>query len=296
MIPASFASDNGGEILNYETTNLTEVVSMPLYDNELSASNDYYFNASAESDGDGSIDNPYKYLTASRIPGNCNLYLANGEYQLDSSKYIQEVNIIGCDVDKTIIKYDGVAFTVNNQLTVKNITFIGASITNYAKFMAKNTVFEDGYGSKPDSYGNNWGGAIFTDVNNANDNSYVSVDNCTFKDNYAVYGGAIYIGAGSLNVSNSLFYNNIAFNYGGAIACEYGENVTISKSKFYNSKSLYDAGGSIYIKQSSKFNADNIEVANSSSTFGGAITTLNTPTYFAYVNMANNSAKYNGGA
>ncbi|WP_406537081.1 C1 family peptidase [Methanobrevibacter sp.] len=293
IIPASFAADNGTEMLSYDDTNDTQVVSVPLEEDILSAG-EIYFDASAETDGDGSASSPYKELKANRIQANCNLHFANGEYQLDTYRYIDQVNIIGSDVDKTIIKYNGVAFTVNNQLTVKNITFIGASITNRAKFNATNTIFEEGFGSKPDYYGNNYGGAIFTDTGYAN--AYVNVDNCTFKNNYAVYGGAIFIGSGNLNVYNSLFFNNYAYNYGGAIACEYIGNVTISKSKFYNSKSLADAGGSIYIKQSSKFNADEIEVVNSSSTFGGAITTLNTPVTLAYVNMADNSAKYDGGA
>ena len=294
LIPVGFAADNGTDILSQETANVTQAVSISLDENTLTASNDYYFNASAENDGNGSIDNPYKYLKANRIPSNANLYLADGEYQLDTSKTIQQVNIIGSDVDKTIIRYNGVAFTVSNQFTVKNVTFIGASISNNAKFSATNTVFEDGFGSKPDHYGNNYGGAIFTI--NGNSNSYITVDNCTFKSNYAEYGGAIYMNDGSLNVSNSIFYDNIAYNYGGAIACEYAANITISKSKFYNSRSLNDAGGSIYIRQSSKFNEDHVDVVNSSSTFGGAITTLNTPVSLNYVNMADNSAKYDGGA
>ena len=59
-------------------------------------SKDYYFNASAADDsGDGSKDNPYKYLTADRIKANANVYLANGEYNLDKFKSIEQVNFIG---------------------------------------------------------------------------------------------------------------------------------------------------------------------------------------------------------
>ena len=294
LIPISFAADNTTAILSYETANVTDAVSIPLEDNVLAASNDYYFDASAESDGNGSISSPYKYLKADYIKSNCNLYFANGQYNLDKAKTIEEVNFIGSDADRTIIRYDGPAFMVNNQFTVKNVTFIGASITNNAKFTASNVIFEDGYGSKADRYENNWGGAIYTPENNAN--AYVNVDNCTFKNNYAVYGGAIYIGAGNLNVSNSLFFNNYAYNYGGAIACDYASNISVSKSKFYNSRSLDDAGGSIYIRQASRFAADHIDISNSSATFGSALTTLNTTVSLNYVNMTDNSAKYDGGA
>ena len=294
LIPISFAADNTTAILSHETANVTDAVSVPLEDNALAASNDYYFDASAESDGNGSISSPYKYLKAEYIKENSNLYFANGQYNLDKAKTIQEVNIIGSDVDRTIIKYDGQAFTVSNQFTVKNVTFMDLSITNNAKFTASNVIFEEGYGSRPDSYGNNWGGAIYTP--DGYENAYVNVNNCTFKNNYAVYGGAIYIGAGNLNVSNSLFFNNYAYNYGGAIACDYASSIFVSKSKFYNSRSQEDAGGSIYIRQASRFTADHIDISNSSATFGGALTTLNTTVSLSYVNMTDNSAKYDGGA
>ena len=290
LIPTVCAVDNDTIISN---GNAVDMASISVDGDVLTASNDYYFNASVENDGDGSISNPYKYLTVDRIKANSNLFLANGEYQLDGATYIDEVKIIGSDVDKTIIKYDGVAFTVNNHLTVRNITFMGLSITNHAKLDAYNAIFEDGYGSKPDSYGNNYGGAIYTYENNGN--AYVNVDNCTFKNNHAQYGGAIYMGAGVLNVSDSLFFNNYAYNYGGSIACDNCINVSISRSKFYNSLSIDDAGGSIYIK-CSNFAADEIYVANSSSTFGGAITTLNTHSLLTGLNMINNTAKYDGGA
>ena len=180
VIPSAFAMGNG-TVLNEGMGDDLNVISISSNDDVLTASNDYYFNASVETDGDGSISSPYKYLRADRIKANSNIYLANGEYNLDKSKSIEEVNIIGSDVDRTIIKYDGVAFTVNNQLAVKNITFLGASINNKAKFTASNVIFEDGFGSKPDSYGNNWGGAIYTQNNGYNENAYVNVDNCTFK-------------------------------------------------------------------------------------------------------------------
>ena len=107
IIPASFAADNGTEMLSYDDTNDTQVVSVPLERDILSAG-EIYFDASAETDGDGSASSPYKELKANRIQANCNLHFANGEYQLDTYKYIDQVNIIGSDVDRTIIKYDGV--------------------------------------------------------------------------------------------------------------------------------------------------------------------------------------------
>ena len=116
-----------------------------------------------------------------------------------------------------------------------------------------------GTGSKSDTYGNNYGGAIYTPGGKSD--VIVEIDNCTFKKNTAQYGGAIYMGSGVLNINNSFFYDNFAYNYGGAIACEGTSNITVSNSKFYNSKSRADAGGAIYVK-SSKFKGNSIDIIN----------------------------------
>ena len=109
IIPSSYATDN-------QTNDLQEIDETQ---DVLKANNDYFFDASVENDtGDGSLENPYKFLTTDRIKGNCNIYLSNGEYELDDTKIIERVNIIGSDPLKTIIKYDGVGFSVNSFLTL----------------------------------------------------------------------------------------------------------------------------------------------------------------------------------
>lgn len=292
MIPSSHSADN-------QTTELIEVddskPAIEITDEEnLKASNDYFFNASlADDNGDGSLDKPYKYLTTERIKGNCNIYLSDGEYELDNSKTIERVNIIGSNTEKTIIKYDGVGFKVNSFLTLTNVTLMDLSITNYGTVEAKNSIFSYGYGSASDSYGNNYGGSIYT--TDLYDDVKVTVDNCTFEDGYAVYGGAIYMGAGSLSVVNSRFIKNYAYNFGGAIACENTQNVTITKTRFINDYTIDDAGGAVYVK-SSPLTVQNCDFVNCSATFGGAITTLNSDVRFNGIKVYNCSSKWEGGA
>ena len=292
MIQTAFAVDNE-TVLNEDLGNDTSFVSVSLDSDVLKASNDYYFDASAEKDGDGSQANPYKYLTADRIKANANIYLADGEYQLDTSKNIEKVNIYGSNVDKTIIEYYGVGFRVSSFLTVQNVTFTDMSIINYGNVTANNTVFSYGSGSSYDSYGNNFGGAIYSHEDYSN--AHVTIDNCTFKDNFAIYGGAIYMGNGYLDVINSVFESNRAYNYGGAIACENARSVSVSKSKFYNSIAMGDAGGAIYLR-STTFTGKNIDFINSSATFGSAITSLKTKVSLSLLNCENNTAEWNGGA
>lgn len=292
IIPSSHAMEN-------QTNDLTEIedvhTAISMVDEDiLAASNDYYFNSSLEDDnGDGTSQNPYKYLTAERIKGNCNIHLTDGEYVLDDSKTIEKVNIIGSTPTKTVIKYDGVGFTVNSFLSLTNVTLTDMSITNHGSVNATNSIFNYGYGSKADSYGNNYGGAIYT--SDANANSKVTIANCTFNEGYAVYGGAIYMAAGYLSISDSQFINNYAYNFGGAIACENTLNVTVSKSKFIRDYSMDDAGGAIYVK-SSPVIISYCDFVNCSATFGGAITTLNGDVRLNHVTVINSSAKWDGGA
>ncbi|WP_298501046.1 C1 family peptidase [uncultured Methanobrevibacter sp.] len=289
VIPVSFASTNGTDLaLDVESP----VVSISEED-MLKASNDYYFDASLENDtGDGSLEKPYKYLTADRIKANCNIHLANGRYDLDSSKNIELVSIIGHDADKTVIAYGGQGFIVKNSLTLQNVTLLDCTIQNRGKITATNTIFSQGIGGS-DSYGNRYGGAIYNNENY--ENTVLTISNCTFTDNYATYGGAIYMIYGTLDVSNSVFIGNSAYSYGGAIACDYANKVTISKSKFYNSSSLIDAGGAIYIKDS-EFSGNTLEFVNSSANYGGAITTLKTTVDLSNIHCLNSSAVFDGGA
>lgn len=255
-------------------------------------SKDYYFNASAADDsGNGSKDNPYKYLTADRIKANANIYLANGEYNLDKVKSIDQVNFIGSDANNTIIKYNGVAFKVSNAMTLTNLTIRDATIMNYATFNATNTIFAYGSGSNPDRYGNNYGGAIYCSDSGAT----TVIKNCTFLENYAEYGGAIYMYGGSIDIIDTMFINNFAYNFGGSIAGEYGVKINITRSKFYNSYSMADAGGAIYIRDST-LKINDVEIVNSSATFGGAIASLLTDVSLNRLAVNDSVAKWDGGA
>ncbi|WP_067041607.1 Ig-like domain repeat protein [Methanobrevibacter sp. YE315] len=291
-VPSSFAHEND-TILSVEEGN-GDLIEISDDVDVVRGSNDYYFNASAKDDnGNGSIDNPYRDLKASRINSNSNIHLANGEYFLDTSKTIENVNIIGENAKSTIIKFAGVAFTVEKSLTLTNLTMYEATIENNKNLNATNVIFKNGCGKKIDGYSNILGGAITCP--NSDYTPTVNINNCTFIDNYAEYGGAIYMLGGSLDITDSLFINNYAYNFGGAIACEYGTNIKISKSKFLNSHSVADAGGAIYTRQAT-LNLNNVNITNSSATFGGAIASLNTAFTSNYLKVQDCSAKWDGGA
>ena len=250
-------------------------------------SSSYYFDSNAENDsGNGSISSPYKEFKSSRIASNSNLYFKNGEYTLDRSSSINNVTIIGEDPSQTILKYNyGTGFTVSSSLTLKNITLVNLRINNNGNITATNTIFRD-Y-----TVGSYDGGVIGS---NSVD-SYISLNNCTFNNTSAKSGGAIYIKKGTLNIADSVFANNHASSYGGAIAGESKASIYVTDSKFSNDCAVENDGGAIYVFNST-LQANNLEINNCSSNFGGAINSL-----FSYLTLnnftgKNNKAKYDGGA
>lgn len=282
MLPTTFAVDN--ETIIYST----------FQDNNLTT-NDYYFDSNIENDtGNGSITNPYKEINSYRLKDNSIIHLANGEYNLESAVSRSNLTIIGQDSSKTILTQRSIS--VSSSLTLINLTLCNVPITNSGNITATNTIFSNSHST--------YGGAI----NSKNLNSYIILNNCTFVNNYATYGGAIYIIGGHLNIEDSLFINNSADDYGGAIVApskyknETDNNyyysssiINISNSKFIKDFSKNDAGGAFYLVNSN-LTADCIEIINCNATFGGAITSLNSYLTINDLKARNNKAKYNGGA
>ncbi len=317
-IPSIFAVDVDNETIIegdgiYELTNdINQYPESVSNDNVEPLGVDYYFNSSADSDGDGSIDTPYKDITLTRLKEGSTIHLANGEYTLNSGKSLNKVTIIGEDPEKTIIRYTG---TTNGRFTVdvdsytilQNITFIGFNFdVEGATFQATNTIFKNSeafatYSSATDlvnSASNSFGGAIYAYFYSGSYDTYnpmVILDNCTFVNNTAEYGGAIFMNMGTLDITNSLFVNNSAYNYGGAIVGLYDVSIRVKNSKFINDFSVNDAGGAVYLLRS-QFSGNNLTITNCSATFGSAITSLNSTTALVNLNAVNNTAKYEGGA
>lgn len=288
------AVDDGGVIYSHgENTNV------------LTGSNDIYFNASAESDGRGTQSSPYKYLQYNRLTSGCTAHFADGTYELDSKKGIySSMTFMGQSAQNTIIKFNGIAFNVGDgyTLTLKDLTLDHATVKNLGTVSATNVIFKNGVAVDDTSYGydNAYGGAIY---------NYVSTDyygyvtnvpkntlyNCTFLNNSAMYGGAIYLPYGELSLSNCKFINNSAHWFGGAIASDKDSKISVVGTVFENCRSVDDAGGAIYA-----FSTD-LEVRDStfnncSANFAGAICSLNSEILISYSNFTNNLARYEGGA
>lgn len=314
IVPSAFASD---AVDNQTVISSDEQIEISAVDdggviyshgedtNVLTGSNDIYFNASAESDGRGTQSSPYKYLQYNRLTSGCTAHFADGTYELDSKKGIySSMTFMGQSAQNTIIKFNGIAFNVGGgyTLTLKDLTLDHATVKNLGTVSATNVIFKNGVAVDDTSYGydNAYGGAIY---------NYVSTDyygyvtnvpkntlyNCTFLNNSAMYGGAIYLPYGELSLSNCKFINNSAHWFGGAIASDKDSKISVVGTVFENCRSVDDAGGAIYA-----FSTD-LEVRDStfnncSANFAGAICSLNSEILISYSNFTNNLARYEGGA
>ncbi|MDO5830951.1 MAG: lectin like domain-containing protein [Methanobrevibacter smithii] len=314
IVPSAFASD---AVDNQTVISSDEQIEISAVDdggviyshgedtNVLTGSNDIYFNASAESDGKGTQSSPYKYLQYNRLTSGCTAHFADGTYELDSKKGIySSMTFMGQSAQNTIIKFNGIAFNVGDgyTLTLKDLTLDHATVKNLGTVSATNVIFKNGVAVDDTSYGydNAYGGAIY---------NYVSTDyygyvtnvpkntlyNCTFLNNSAMYGGAIYLPYGELSLSNCKFINNSAHWFGGAIASDKDSKISVVGTVFENCRSVDDAGGAIYA-----FSTD-LEVRDStfnncSANFAGAICSLNSEILVSYSNFTNNLARYEGGA
>ena len=287
IIPVSFAQNNDTVILNEQSLDMDSSIS--LNDGVIaSSSNDYYFDISADRDGDGSQSNPYKFLKDSRILNNSVIHIAKGEYDFESLNPHTNVSIYG---DNSIIRCNGTVFFAEENLLLKDITFVNTQIMCDSNLMAFNVVFTNVSAAPLDGYNNSFGGAVYC----MEGDWYRYAEGCTFENTSAEYGGAIYAQGGILEIKDSVFNNCTSYGFGGAIACVHTSEVSISKSRFNKCNALSDAGGAIYI-MFADFNADNLEIDGCSATFGGAITTLGVNANLNKINCVNNTAKWDGGA
>ncbi len=281
IIPSAFAEDNATDSLDASPSVF---------------SNDIYFDTNATHDhGEGTADNPYKIIRDGRILNNSVIHLKNGEYDYKQINSHSNIAFIGEDASKTIINGNGGTLLINNNLILTNLTICNLNIYNQGDMTASNTIFTNSSAVKDSGDKYSFGGAIY--CADRKHNAYLT--NCTFINNSADSGGAIYLNGGILEINECVFINNTALNYGGAIACSSKNSitpkVTIKKSRFISDVSTGDAGGAIYLK-STIFTGEDLNFISCQATFGAAMTLLKSYSHLSNIYTCNNTARYDGGA
>jgi predicted outer membrane repeat protein len=179
----------------------------------------------------------------------------------------------------------------NNSVTLKNINFVNAKTrgSGGAIYFSYNSTAEIINCNFTNCSAKNGGGVYFSE----DSNSFITDSN--FNNCSSQFGGAIYLSeGGNFHIEDSNFKDNAADVLGGCIV---GDDVLISikRSSFEKSSASYESGGAINLALS-EFYAEEIEVIECSSVFGGAITLLDTYCEIRRSAFRGNSALYDGGA
>jgi predicted outer membrane repeat protein len=141
-----------------------------------------------------------------------------------------------------------------------------------------------------------WGNILLTSTGTSNF-SYVTVEN-GMRTRFSYTGGAIHIGSGTVNISNSIIRNSAA-RQGGAIYLEAGANVTVSNSVI-SGNSATESGGAIYMTAgSAPVISSCVFYDNSSSSAlvrGGAIAAFSSSPVIVNSTFVNNTSAAGDGA
>ncbi len=261
-----------------------------------------YFDASAAYDGNGSEDNPYKYLYADRITPGVTAYFEEGTYDFNGTCVIFDARLIG-KTSRAIIncwisnQYDFI-IPQNSYLELKNLQINNANILNQATLFAKDVSFgrndvfdEDNLPEIPSGSGyfdSTYGGVIVCDTPD-NVKSTLMLDACYFMNLYDTFnGGAIAAINSDIFISNTNFMYYSATYKGGAIYCR-NSNLNMYNTHFnpfsvsdevdstsgrYNDYTSY-YGGTLYCEDSDIFIFRCNFNSSVSFSFGGCIASLN---------------------
>lgn len=256
--------------------------------------NEIYFDSNALDDnGNGSVENPYKTFSDDRILENSILHFASGTYNYTSNYSYNNWNlaIFGQDSSNTIIQGIGGnnCFNYYESFNIQNITFINIQFVSGGSdslFNATNVNFYNGTAYETDNSGTSCGGAIYC-IGSSNS---AILTNCSFYNNYALYGGAIFANGGNLSIINCNFINNTGKYYGGAIYQIHG-NLSLTSSAF--DKNNANEGGAVFIFSRNGFLIESNNFTNNfANSSAGAIYTFYNRNYTIANNIyENNSAE-----
>lgn len=242
----------------------------------------YYYNSINENNSDKLEYTPYTF-TEDKIKSNSKIYLSKGEYEIKNNHSYINISFEGENTENTILNGNGHTLTINEYANFKNITLKNIKITNNNKLTltATNTIFKDCINE------NGYGGAIYSP-----NKATITLTNCTFYDNSAHHGGAIYLNLGSIKIYNSTFKNNSAY-YGGAVYAS--ESSLESHNNIFKDNTAQILGGGITSIESKKleFNDDNF-LNNNAGFEGGAIYSFYGTSKITYSKFINNSANAGG--
>lgn len=310
---------NSANISGNDTYNTEIFESQAIVSN---SSNIVYFDANANEDGNGSKNNPYKYLYSDRINNGVTAYFKDGTYELNSTCIITtETKLIGVGnvriKSKVSDQYDFIikqnSYLELETLMTNNINFLNQGTMTAKKCYFEGT-FEFDYNNLPEIESgsgildSSCGGIILCDSPN-NARTTLIMDGCYFQRvNDAFNGGCIAAINSDISISNAPFFHYSSKYKGGAIYC-INSNLNLKNGQFSaftsspdddpttNHNNPYTAyyGGSIYCENSNVFIDKSKFNGSISFSFGGDIASLNSNIIVKESNFNNSMSLTDGG-
>ena len=266
-----------------------------------------YVNANASGTNDGTTwENAYTNLqdALSDASGNV-IWVAAGTY-IPTTNNDQTIAFVVPNNVNLFGGFNGTETHINQRNWNANRTFLSGDLNNnntadsgdsYTILMAENATsiidgfiiqysYADKVDNTPATYQYTCGGGLFS-----SGTSNIFIRNCVFKNNEVVTtttngrGGAIFNQAGTLNITNTLFYNNHADLSGGAIYTENSLAASVINTTIVNNTATH--GGGINVSANGGLQATNTIFSNNSGTNGNFRTnggTANTANYCLFYN------------
>ncbi len=266
-----------------------------------------YVNANASGTNDGTTwENAYTNLqdALSDASGNV-IWVAAGTY-IPTTNNDQTIAFVVPNNVNLFGGFNGTETHINQRNWNANRTFLSGDLNSnntadsgdsYTILMAENATsiidgfiiqysYADKVDNTPATYQYTCGGGLFS-----SGTSNIFIRNCVFRNNEAVTtttngrGGAIFNQAGTLNIINTLFYNNHADLSGGAIYTENSLAASVINTTIVNNTATH--GGGINVSANGGLQATNTIFSNNSGTNGNFRTsggTANTANYCLFYN------------
>ncbi|MEA2095568.1 MAG: chitobiase/beta-hexosaminidase C-terminal domain-containing protein [Candidatus Cloacimonadota bacterium] len=208
-------------------------------------------------------------------PGVEIIFAGNYKIEVDGSIYAQGVennSIYFSPIDKNI-GWNGFHFN--------ETPFNEEAIFEYCLFSNAKSINE----------GSNYGGAFYVRYF-----PNITISNCTFTENIANSGGAIFLDSGNITISNNIFKYNYAVSGGGAIYSVNHSNAIIENNLIIFNNGGHSGGGLCF--NDSDGDIINNWICYNYATIGGGISTycdFDSPTFIGDV-ICNNSSRNDGAA
>lgn len=216
---------------------------------------------------DDGIEGVQELIIAMQGSGTIEINLvANGDYPVAEGPYndngatgfpiVSVDKIITINGNGATIRATGSGFrlfaVVDGNLTLNNLTLQdatldtngGAALLNvFGNVTINNVIFENNYLEVDEDFGQGMGGAIY----NFGSQSNLTITDSVFRNNRAIkFGGALYNWDGVINITGSTFESNQADRFGGAIGQRGGQ--TNGSDNIYRGNIASQNGGAFYIE------------------------------------------------